>query len=424
MLKIGLLGLGTVGTGVLEVLEQNRAKIERRAGGPLRVARALVRDPARHSGKPVELTTRAADVLEDPDIQIVVEVMGGLEPARSYMLEALGRGKAVVTANKEAVAEAGSELFAAAERGRSDLFFEASVAGGIPIIHALKESLAANRITEVLGIVNGTTNYILSQMSLKGREFTEALAEAQAKGYAEADPTADVEGHDAARKLAILASIAFEARVKPEHVPTQGIAGITQRDIRYARELGYAVKLLALAREEEGELEAGVYPALLPSEHPLSAVHDAFNAIFLRGDACGEAMFYGRGAGAHPTASAVLGDVVDAARHLRMGGRAVACTCYHPLRRKARGTTPRRHYLRLILEDRPGVLAQVARAFGDQGVSLTTVLQKAMVGELAEVVFLTHLASDVRIEAALGALSRLAAVGAVGNWLRIEGERG
>ena len=317
VIPVALLGLGTVGGGVYELFQRQKDEFFPKAGALPMITRILVRDlkKARPGVDPSLLTDRWEDIIGDPEIRIVIEVTGGIEPARTRILEALRAGKSVVTANKDLMAEHGAELFAAAAESECDLLFEASVAGGIPIIRPLKQCLAGNRITEVMGIVNGTTNYSLTRMSRDGMDFSDALHKAQELGYAEADPTADVEGTDAARKLAILASIAFHSRVVLGDVHAEGISRITARDIAYARELGCCVKLLAVARSDGESVEARVHPMLIPAEHPLATVSDAFNAVFVHGDAVDDAMFLGRGAGALPTASAVLGDVVDIVRN-------------------------------------------------------------------------------------------------------------
>ncbi|KKM08798.1 homoserine dehydrogenase [Clostridiales bacterium PH28_bin88] len=426
-ISVGILGLGTVGSGVVKVLRQNREGIAHKVGLPVEVAKVVVRDlnkPRSVDLLPGVLTTNPAEVLEDPAIDVVVEVMGGIEPAKEYILRALHRGKHVVTANKDLLAIHGKELFDAAAEHGSDLFFEASVAGGIPIIAALKESLAGNRIRKVMGIVNGTTNFILSKMTALGAGFGEVLAEAQALGYAEADPTADVEGYDAARKIAILASIAFNTRVTLRDVYVEGIAKITARDITYARELGYVIKLLGIAREAGGVVEVRVHPAFIPREHPLAAVNDAFNAIFITGDAVGDTMFYGRGAGELPTASAVVGDIIAVARDLthNVSGR-IACTCFEQKPIRPMGEVEASFYLRLAVKDKPGVLAGIASVFGNQDVSLATVLQKKTMGEDAEIVLITHRVQEQNLQDALCIIEGLSTVTEISNVIRVvEGE--
>ena len=317
---IGLLGLGTVGTGVYKLLQENASQIFQRIGKRLEIKRILELDQKKALAleiQPEVLTKNIDEILNDPDIQIVIELLGGIEPARTYIREALYQGKHVVTANKDVVAAYGKELFEAATAGKADFYFEASVGGGIPVIHTLKENLAANKIEEVIGIVNGTTNYILSRMSEENVDFSTVLQAAQEAGYAEADPAADIEGDDAARKIAILASIAFNTRVTPANVFVQGITRITPKDINYAQELGYVIKLLAIARDHNGKIEVRVHPAFLPQHHPLAAVHGVFNAIYICGNAVGETMFYGKGAGQMPTASAVVGDLMEIVRNLK-----------------------------------------------------------------------------------------------------------
>ena len=378
VIKAALLGAGTVGGGVLRILEWQRDEMPKKLGVSIELKKILVRDKTkkREGIDSALLTEDWQEILSDPEIQIVIEVMGGIEPARTYILEALQAGKNVVTANKDLLAEHGRELLDTAERAGRDLMFEAAVAGGIPIIRPLKQCLAANHITEVMGIVNGTTNYILTRMTAEGMEFSEALARATELGYAEADPTADIEGYDAARKVAILASIAFNSRVTFSDVYTEGITKITAADIRYAAELDMVIKLLGVARNTEGGIEAGVYPMLIPSSHPLASVHDAFNAVFVHGDAVDDAMFLGRGAGQLPTGSAVAGDVFEIARNIQAGSTGkISCTCYKNLPVKPVEEMRSRYFLRLKAEDRPGVLAGIASVFGNNNVSRSKVCQ-------------------------------------------------
>lgn len=423
--KIGLLGLGTVGGGVVKLLDRNGALIAQKLGRPLEIKKILVRDlnrPRRVKVNSELLTTQADTILKDPEIDIIVEVMGGLEPAREYILEALRQGKSVVTANKDLLAVHGKELFAAAESGGSDLLFEASVGGGIPIVHSLKECLAGNRIRQVMGIVNGTTNYILTKMSQEGREFAEVLEEAQRLGFAEADPRSDIEGDDAARKMAILASIAFGTRITYPEVYHEGIAHLHPQDINYAADLGYAIKLLGIARKEEGVVEVRVHPALVPLQHPLASVGGVFNAIFVEGDAVGEAMFYGQGAGEMPTASAVVGDIMEAARNIIQGTRGrISCTCFNEKAVKPMGEIETRYYLRMIVKDRPGVLAAIAGVFGERQVSLASVIQVGMVGEQAELVFITHRVREQNLMEALEILAGLPVVNKIASVIRVEG---
>ncbi|KYZ77459.1 homoserine dehydrogenase [Anaerosporomusa subterranea] len=423
VIQVGLLGMGTVGTGVLKLLQKNGASIEQRVGAQIVIKKVLVRDLSKSRPLPVDaiMTTVVEDILDDPDIQIVVEVMGGEHPALEYMLKAMQNGKHVVTANKDIVAKYGRELFETAEKNQVDFQFEASVAGGIPIIRPLKQCLAANRIQEVMGIVNGTTNYMLTKMTRDKSDFASVLAEAQAKGYAEADPTADVGGWDAARKIAILASIAFNTRITLDDVYVEGITAISPQDIEYAGELGYCIKLLAIAKETPRGIDVRVHPAFLPLSHPLAPVQDVFNAIFVSGDAVGDTMFYGRGAGEMPTASAVSADIIDVARDIchNVASR-ILCTCFDekPVCPVRYTETP--YYVRLLVEDRPGALAAIAGAFGAQQVSLHFVIQKRKVGDCAELVLITSRVPDADLRLAINTLRGMSVVREVQNVIRVE----
>lgn len=425
IVQIGLLGFGTVGSGVVRVLTDNSQLIAQRAGTAITIKKILVRDlkKKRALSTAAELTTDPAAVIGDPEIDIIVELLGGEEPARTLMLEALNRGKHVVTANKDVMAKYGRELFEAAEKNNVNLLFEASVGGGIPIIRPLKRCLAANRISEVMGIVNGTTNYMLDKMTTEGMDFATVLAEAQAKGYAEADPTADVGGLDAARKIAILASIAFGTRVRLDDVSAEGITKIEPEDIDYGRELGYVVKLLAIAQETDKGVNARVHPAFIPTTHPLAAVRDAFNAIFIRGDAVGETMFYGRGAGSLPTASAVCADIMEASRDIvHNSSNRILCTCFEEKRISPISETESPYYIRLLAEDRPGVMAAIAGAVGAQQVSLNSVIQKRRVGSRAEIVLITYKVKDADLQLAVQTLSGLSVVNKVSTVIRVVGD--
>ena len=424
IVQIGLLGFGTVGTGVVRVLTDNSQLIAQRAGTAISIKKILVRDltKKRALSTAAEMTTDPAAVLGDPEIDIVVELLGGEEPARTLMLEALNRGKHVVTANKDVMAKYGRELFEAAEKNNVNLLFEASVGGGIPIIRPLKRCLAANRISEVMGIMNGTTNYMLDKMTAEGMDFATVLAEAQAKGYAEADPTADVGGLDAARKIAILASIAFGTRVRLDDVSAEGITKIEPEDIDYGRELGYVIKLLAIAQETEKGVNARVHPAFIPTTHPLAAVRDAFNAIFIHGDAVGDTMFYGRGAGSLPTASAVCADIMEAARDIvHNSSNRILCTCFEEKRISPISETESPYYIRLLAEDKPGVMAAIAGAVGAQQVSLNSVIQKRRVGTRAEIVLITYKVKDADLQLAVQTLSGLSVVNKVSTVIRVVG---
>ncbi len=426
MIYIGLLGCGTVGSGVVKLLEQNQYTIARRAGEGIQIKKVLEKDSEKCLQLGLDQAVMAGsinEILDDPDIQIVVELIGGIQPALDYILEAMRRGKHVVTANKDLIAEHGMILFETATAYKVDFYFEASVAGGIPIIYPLKQSLAANRIKEVIGILNGTTNYILTKMSREGQPFEEVLAEAQALGYAEADPTADVAGLDAARKIAILSSIAFNTRVTFSDVYVEGITAITPADIRYASELGYVVKLLAVAKENsQGQLEIKVHPAFLPDSHPLAAVNDVFNAVFVNGDAVGEVMHYGQGAGQLPTASAVLGDVIDIARNIQYGISArIGCTCYEDRTILDINQLSAEFYIRMTVTDRPGVLAGIAGVFGNNNVSIASVIQKTSSGNCAELILITHKVQEQNMRDSLAVLQGMSIVSRIDNVIRLEG---
>ncbi len=391
-IKVALLGVGTVGTGVYKLIQRRADVMVRTIGAEMEVSKILVHNlnKQREGIDASLLTDNWQEIINDPEIQIVVEVMGGIEPARTMILEALHAGKHVVTANKDLLAAYGKELLDAAEGKHCDLLFEAAVAGGIPIIRPLKQCLAGNEIDEVIGIVNGTTNYILTKMFEENMSFEEALAKATELGYAEADPTADVEGLDAGRKVAIMASIAFHSRVVFDDVYTEGITKITADDIAYAKEFDSVIKLLGVAHNTEGGIEVGVYPMLLNKEHPLASVRDSFNAVFVHGDAVDDAMFYGRGAGELPTASAVMGDIIDVARNIEYGcnGR-ISCTCYRETPIKKFDEVENKFFLRMQVKNQPGVLASIATVFGSHGVSIARVVQKHIKGDQAELVVVT-----------------------------------
>lgn len=423
-ISLGILGCGVVGTGTIRTLQENAAAIERQLGARIAVKKVAVRnlDKPRDVGLPRELfTTNASEVIDDPEIEIVAELIGGITPASDYIHRALRNGKHVVTANKELIAKGGHSLLIEAAERNLDLFFEGSVAGGIPIIRALKVSLAANRIQEVMGIVNGTTNYILTQMAQSGLDFGVALAEAQSKGYAEADPTDDVDGHDAAYKLTIMASIAFQSQVPLEKVFREGIRGVSDRDIAYARNLGYVIKLVALARERPEGLELRVHPTMLPLSHPLASVNDVFNAVHVTGNAVGGAMFYGRGAGSMPTGSSVAGDILEVARGMVFGGSGrVGCTCFYDKPVLPIEQVETNYYVRTETEDQPGVIAAIGTVFGNHGVSLESVLQKQGDGDTAEIVWITHRTGEGKMRAALQEIEALPVVRRIANWIRVE----
>jgi len=420
--RIGLLGCGNVGAALVQLLVSDPDAIAQRTGLRFEVARVAVRNLARQRAVELPegcLTHDADSVVNDPDIDVVVELIGGIEPARRLVLAALKNGKPVVTANKELLANVGAELFEAAATAGVDLLYEASVAGGIPLIRPLRESLAGENITRVMGIVNGTTNYILTRMTEEGASYGDALSEAQSLGYAERDPTADVEGFDAGAKAAILASIAFGVTVVAGDVYREGISGVTPADIGVARRLGYVVKLLAIAERIDGRVAVRVHPAMIPATHPLASVRDSFNAVFIEGEAVGELMLYGRGAGGMPTASAVLGDLVDAAHNRRMGGSGRTGT----LRAGtflAVDELSSQFYLNLDVVDRPGVLAAVATIFGEHGVSIRSMEQEGL-GDEARLVFITHTAREKDVQATIQGLRHLDAVKRIGSLLRVVG---
>ena len=420
-IKIGLLGLGTVGTGVYKLINRRADIMEKTIGAELEIKKILVHniDKKREGIDPSLLTDDWHEIIGDDEIQIVVEVMGGMEPARTIILEALRAGKNVVSANKDLIAEEGRVLLDTAQEHGKDFLFEAAVAGGIPIIRPLKQCLAANEISDVLGIVNGTTNYILTKMFEEGMDFADALKQAQELGYAEADPTADVEGLDAGRKAAIMASIAFHSRVVFSDVYTEGITKITAADIEYAREFDSVIKLLGVARSTETGIEVGVYPMMIGKEHPLASVRDSFNAVFIHGDAVDDAMFYGRGAGEMPTASAVVGDVIDAARDLAYGctGR-ISCTCYRQIPVKDFGEVENKFFLRMQVENRPGVLAQIACVFGEHNVSIARVVQKNARKDQAELVIVTEKVKEKHMKNALGELGGMDSISEISSVIR------
>jgi homoserine dehydrogenase len=425
-IRVGLLGCGTVGAAVARILDAHADELALRAGCRLQVTRVSVRDLERRRDVPLPadaFTTDGGSIVDDPQIDVVCELLGGLEPARALVLRALANGKPVVTGNKELLANAGKDVFDAADASGQDLAFEAAVAGGVPLIRSLKESLVGERIQRILGIVNGTTNFILTEMSEHGSGFVDALTRAQALGYAEADPTADVEGFDAAAKCAILASIAFNTRVVAGDVYREGIADVTAQDIADAQRMGYVVKLLAIAELEDGAVSARVHPAMIPQAHPLASVRDAFNAVFVEGPNIGQLMFYGRGAGGDPTATAVVGDLVQVARNLVTGGRMIGCTCALDRRIRPMDDTRGQYYLNLHVEDRPGVLAEIAQEFGRNGVSIERVWQEGF-GEEATLVFITHRAQEGAFQKTVQALRDLSSVRAVASLLRVEGEEG
>lgn len=420
--KIALLGMGTVGGGVYEIIERQKEEMPFKIGAALEVVKVLVRNKAKYADRiPAEkLTDVWEDVIGDDSIDIVVEVMGGIEPARTYIKAALEKGKHVVTANKDLMAMHGHELLELAGEYHCDLLFEAAVAGGIPIIRPLKQCLAGNNITEIMGIINGTTNFILTKMKEDGMDFGEALQLATDLGYAEADPTADIEGYDAGRKLAIMASIAFHTSVTFDDVFTEGITKITAKDMRYAKEMGCSIKLLGIAKNTETGIEVKVHPTMIPENHPLAAVNDSFNAVFVHGDAVDDAMFYGRGAGALPTGSAVVGDIMDVARNMlfHCNGR-IGCSCYKNLPIKQIGDTTSRYYIRMRLEDRAGTLAAMAGVFAENDASIAILLQKETIENDAEIVVVTHEVAEKKFMDAIKKFSSMEMVKGISSIIRV-----
>jgi homoserine dehydrogenase len=433
--RVALLGCGTVGTEVVRLLDEQAGDLTARIGAPLELAGIAVRRPGRDRGdlpvSPDLFTTDALGLIKRDDIDIVVEVVGGIEPARTWLIEALRGGKSVVTANKALLAEDGPALHEAAADGGADLYYEASVAGAIPLLRPLRESLHGDRITRVTGIVNGTTNYILSSMDATGAGFSEALDEATALGYAEADPTADVEGFDAAAKAAILASLAFHTRVPAAAVHREGITEVSAADVASAKAMGCTIKLLCIAeRSSAGNdtaerpvdgVSVRVHPAMIPLSHPLAGVGDAFNAVFVEAVSAGQLMFYGRGAGGAPTASAVLGDIVSVARNKLSGVRAAGESVYADLRIRPIGEVTTRYHISLDVADRAGVLAAVAGVFSQHGVSIATVNQSGR-GDEAILVIVTHGAPDAALAATVAELRTLDIVRSVASVLRVEGD--
>lgn len=427
VIHAALLGLGTVGTGVYKVLKNQEAEMEAKIGNRVKIKKILVRNLEKAAAKVEDasiLTNSWEDIINDPEIDVVIELIGGIEPAKTYILSALKAGKHVVSANKDLIAVHGKELLDAAESNRVDFLFEAAVAGGIPIIRPLKQCLAGNHMTEVMGIVNGTTNFILTKMTQESMEFFDALALATELGYAEADPTADIEGLDAGRKVAILASVAFNSRVVFDDVYIEGITKISAKDIRYAKEMGCDIKLLGVAHNMEDGIEAFVCPMLIPSSHPLASVNDSYNAVFVHGDAVEDAMFFGRGAGELPTASAVVGDVFDIVRNIQAGCNArIGCTCYKNIPVKKMEDTHNRYFLRMQVEDRCGVLAEMTAIFAKYQVSVAQIIQKdSKKQNLAEVVVITANVKEGDFRTAMQELSASSAVYEISSMLRVYGK--
>ncbi|MGW0516248.1 homoserine dehydrogenase [Crossiella sp. NPDC003009] len=426
-IKVALLGCGTVGTEVVRLLREQAEDLAARIGAPVELTGIAVRRPHKHTDVPAELLTTDAAALVNGDADVIVEVIGGIDPVRGLLGTALTNGKSVVTANKALLAEHGAELYAAADASGADLYFEAAVAGAIPLLRPLRESLAGDQITRVMGIVNGTTNYILSAMDATGAGYGETLEEASRLGYAEADPTADVDGFDAAAKAAILASLSFHTRVTASDVYREGIASVTASDIAAARLLGRTVKLLAICERVVGEdgaesVSVRVHPAMIPRTHQLASVNGAFNAVYVEAAAAGQLMFYGPGAGGAPTASAVLGDLVAVARNKVLGGRGPRESAYAQLPVRPMGETLTAYHISLEVEDQPGVLTQVAAMFAEHGVSIAAVRQEGREGS-ANLVVVTHMAPDEALRSTVEKIAGLPIVREVAAVMRVEGEQ-
>jgi homoserine dehydrogenase len=422
-IRIALIGAGTVGSKVASLMLEQAEDLEARSGAPLVLVGVGVKDASKaRPGIPKELITADVAGLLAKDIDIVVEVMGGIEPARTHILDAMSRGISVVTANKELLARDGATLAAAAEKNNVDLYYEASVAGAIPILRPLRESLVGDRVKKILGIVNGTTNYILTKMDETGASFKDALSEAQKLGYAETDPSADVEGKDAAAKAAIVAQLAFHTRVTIDDVYCEGITKVSASDVKAAKEMGFVIKLLAIAeRLDDESIVVRVHPAMIPRSHPLASVREAFNAVFVEAEAAGSLMFYGRGAGGAPTASAVLGDLVAVARNKMSGRRGPGESIYADLKVKPVSEAMTSYYISLQVADKPGVLAQISQKIADNNVSIQTVRQDGLEND-AQLVIRTHKALEKDLAKTLEDLRNLDAVKEISDYMRVEGE--
>lgn len=422
-IRIALIGAGTVGSKVASLLLEQADDLEARSGAPLVLVGVGIKDASKsRPGIPTELITTDIPGLLAKNLDIVVEVMGGIEPARTHILDAMSRGVSVVTANKELLARDGATLAAASEKNNVDLYYEASVAGAIPLLRPLRESLVGDRVKKILGIVNGTTNYILTKMDETGASFKDALSEAQKLGYAETDPSADVDGHDAAAKAAIVAQLAFHTRVTIDDVYCEGITKVSASDVKAAKEMGFVIKLLAIAeRLDDESIVVRVHPAMIPRSHPLASVREAFNAVFVDAEAAGSLMFYGRGAGGAPTASAVLGDLVAVARNRMSGRRGPGESIYADLKVKPVLEAMTSYYISLQVADKPGVLAQISQKIADNNVSIQTVRQDGLENN-AQLVIRTHKALEKDLAKTLEGLRNLDAVMEISDYMRVEGE--
>ncbi len=425
-IKVGLLGLGTVGTGVVRIVEGHQEDLQRQTGLGIHIEKVLVQDVSK--ARPVAfgdgvLTDKPADIIANPDIDVVIEVMGGIEPAKSYVLEAISRGKHIVTANKDLMALHGEEIMTEAAAHGCDVFYEASVAGGIPIIRTLTEGFSSDRITKVMGIVNGTTNYILTKMSKKGAAYEDVLKEAQQLGYAEANPSSDVDGLDAARKMTILATLAFRTNVDLTDVKVEGIRKVSKEDIAYGKRLGYEIKLLGIAECHQDEISVSVQPTMVKTTHPLASVNGVFNAVYVNGESVGETMFYGPGAGELPTATSIVSDLVNVVKNLRMGvnGR-TATLAYKEKKLRPDSQICSKFYILLHVADKAGVLARITQVFADNEVSLESVNQQPNpVNPMAEIIIITHTANQAAMNQVLDAFNKLDVVQEIKSVYRVEG---
>lgn len=425
-IKVGLLGLGTVGTGVVRIIEGHQEDLQRQTGSAIEISKILVQDKSKLRNISVDadkLTENVWDVISDSEIDVVVEVMGGVSATKDHILTALGNGKHIVTANKDLMAMHGAEILAKAAEHGCDVFYEASVAGGIPIIRALVEGFSSDRITKIMGIVNGTTNYILTKMSQEGAAYADVLKEAQELGYAEADPTSDVEGLDAARKMTILSTLGFHANVALSDVEAKGISNVTKEDIQYGKKLGYEVKLLGIAENHDGHISVSVQPTMVKNSHPLASVNGVFNAVYVTGEAVGETMFYGAGAGELPTATSVVADLVAVGRNLKLGvnGRRVLAP-YKEKKLKTDEQIACKNFILLHVEDKAGVLAQITQIFAEHEVSLESVFQHPNKhNPKAEIIIITHDANQASMKNVLKQFESMDVIHAIKSVYRVEG---
>ncbi|AYK07142.1 homoserine dehydrogenase [Brevibacillus laterosporus] len=424
--KVGLMGLGTVGTGVVRIVDAHQEELFNQTGLSIEIHKILVQDKEKARSIVIDqekITTNADDLIEDPDIDVIVEVIGGIHPTKDYLLKALAKGKNVVTANKDLMALHGAELLHKAQEKKCDVFYEASVAGGIPILRALVEGFSSDRITKMMGIVNGTTNYIMTKMSKEGAEYREVLAEAQALGYAESDPTADVEGFDAARKMAILSTLGFRVPMNLEDVQVRGISKVNKEDIAYGKKLGYEVKLLGIARRDNDEIEVSVQPTMVHKSHPLASVNGVFNAVYVHGEAVGETMFYGPGAGEMPTATAVVSDLISVVKNMKLGvnGRGTVAP-YKEKKLKTDDKKFSKYFIRLIVADKRGVLAQITNLLAEKDVSLDQVIQQPYQDSgQSEIVMVTHTSSKYNVASVLKTLEGMDVISEIKSYYQVEG---